>query len=79
MAPNWENKIHVSKEIEKGKEQSDSQGNIGRQYWKTGRQLEQLLEYNTKILEYLKTTGIGGTAWVDRNKPRGKLDLNLEN
>ena len=44
--------------------------NIGRQYGKTGRQLE----LNTRILEYWKTIGINGTAWEDENKLKGKSD-----
>ena len=34
-----------------------------------------LLEYNTKVLG---TIGIDGTAWENGNKPRGKLDSNLD-
>ena len=46
-----EKKTRVSKEIGRGKKQAEKQSkgilefNIGRQYWKTGRQLGQLLEY----------------------------------
>ena len=44
--------------------------NIGRQYWKTGRQLQQVLEYwklvySNIILEYWKSNGIDGTASED--------------
>ena len=39
-----------------------------------------LLEYNTKIQKYWKSTGMDGTVWEDSwKKPRRKLNSNLEN
>ena len=63
MTPNWENKILISQKIGKGKEESEEQS---RKYWNL-------------ILEDWTSTGIDGTGWEDENKPRGKLDLTLEN
>ena len=94
VAPNWENKTRVSKEIEKGEEESEKQSrgywnliledNTGRlesnwnNYWNIRSWFTGIAYWN-RILRYWKTIRIYGTAWEDGNYSRGKLDLNFEN